>query len=172
MYYNILPSICVCVCVCFIFSIYNWYFFLLNKCMLLFNYFILVFDKTDSRLWIQLQINALHIVRYINRIQLIGEKTVTQMHSLFFTAAVNWYNARIYHNHYTDNQLMLFENLIDQINHFKFRIKSKLSIKMELREKRVNRIAYLPCLLQVAPSPMLRTHYRPIQQQQQVDLSM
>lgn len=103
----------------FFFLLIYWYFlcvFLLLLLPLFFSYFFFAaFSVLHFSLLLTICIYAwlpfrycfgwrkLHIIRNINWIQLIGQETITQMHSLLFATTVDWNNAWIYHHYNANN---------------------------------------------------------------------
>ena len=49
------------------------------------------------------QMQFLHIIRYVYRIELVRKEAVPQMHSLLLATRIDWYNTGINHHHYPYN---------------------------------------------------------------------
>ena len=56
------------------------------------------------------QIYHLHIISYVNRIQLIRQESVPQVHTLFLAARIDRYHAGIYHHYNPDDHLLFIKH--------------------------------------------------------------
>lgn len=57
-----------------------------------------------------LHLLRLHVVGYIDGIQLIRKKTVPQVHPLLFSSRIDWNNSRVDDDDHSDNQMMFLQH--------------------------------------------------------------
>ena len=74
---------------------------------------------------------TLHIVSHVNRVKLVGQEAVAEVHPLLLSPRVDGNHTRIHYHHHADDQVVLLQ---DDIRHQGDQIQSLVFIAVEFHD--------------------------------------